>query len=284
MALCNLCKIREATKTNSHIFPKFLGVSMLNTKGGTKKAYKISSRDGLSRRPTQDIPKEDFLLCPDCESMLDHEYENPFAKNFYNTREDPRSYFTVVVRNRHLYRVYYKQDFQFFTKFFYTILFRASISNHESLNYYKLPSSIHETIRRILLNEIPFESLPLYVFTCPNNPFPTGNFIGAFTITNNIHFFGVNEFILILDFSIDHTFDKLFDGVYNPGYNIVRVITMPYSYWKDWITGTAFQTLIDKRDKNKMIEYIINGLILSKYFNSLKQSNVRLDSLNFLIP
>jgi hypothetical protein len=261
--------LREATKTNSHIFPKFMGESMLNTKGGTKKAFKISSRDGISKRPTQDTPKEDFLLCPVCESMLDHKYENPFAKNFYNTRDDLSSFFTVVVRNRHLYRVYYKQDFEFFTKFFYTVIFRASISNHESLNYYKLPTKIHEKIRRILLNEIPFESLPLYVFTCPKNPSPTGNFIGAFTYQNNIHFFGVNEYILILDFSTSKDFDRLFSGVYNPKYNVVRVLTMPYNYWNSWIMGTAFQTIIDKRDKNKMIEYIINGLILSKYFKTL---------------
>jgi hypothetical protein len=151
MTRCSLCQIKKATKTNSHIFPKFMGESMLITEDSKRKAFKISSRNGISRRSTQDTPKVDFLLCPDCESMLDHKYENPFAKYFYNIREDPRSYFTVIIRNRHLYRVYYKLDFELFTKFFYTIIFRASISNHESLNYYKLPANIHEKIRRIIL-------------------------------------------------------------------------------------------------------------------------------------
>jgi hypothetical protein len=272
MTHCSLCQIKEATKTNSHIFPKFMGESMLITKDSKRKGFKISSKDGISKKSAQDTPKEDFLLCPDCESLLDHKYENPFAKYFYNTREYPRSYFTVIIRNRHLYRVYYKLDFESFTKFFYSIIFRASISNHENLNYYKLATDIHEKIRRIILDEIPFESLPLYIFTCPRNPFPTGNFIGAFTYNSNIHFFGVNEFILILDFSSNKTFDKLFPGVYNPKYNSVRVLTLPYNYWNSWIKETVFGTVLDKMYKNKMIEYIMNGLILFKYFGSQKLS------------
>ena len=108
MNYCKLCEKKEATKTNSHIFPRFMGVSMLETVDGTRKGYKISTKTGLNKRPEQDSPKEDFIFCPDCESLLDNDYESPFAKHYYNDRDNPRSFFNVIIRNHHVYRLYYK--------------------------------------------------------------------------------------------------------------------------------------------------------------------------------
>jgi hypothetical protein len=264
MNYCRLCTKNEATKTNSHIFPKFLGVSMLESKDGARKGYKISSKDGLNKKPEQDTPKEDFIFCPGCESILDHDYENPFALNYFYDRENPHSYFNVIIRNHHVYRVYYKLDYHLFNKFFYSVIFRACISKDESFRNFTLPKNIIEKIRKILINEIPFEQIPLYVLTCPFNPHPTGNFVGSISYTDNTHIIGVNEYILILDLSTDGNIGNKFKSIYNPQYNSVRILTLPYDYWNSWIMDIPFKTVIDRMYKNKMIENIINGIIIDK--------------------
>lgn len=264
MNYCKLCKINEATKTNSHIFPRFLGVTMLAAEDGSRKGYKISSKDGLIKRPEQDAPKQDFIFCPDCESLLDREYESPFARNYYYDRENHRSFFYVNIRNHHIYRVYHKADFQLFTKFFYSVIFRACVSNEDSFKHFTLQSEIVDKMRNILLNKIPFEQFPFYVLTCPFNPHPTGNFIGAVSFRDNLHLIGVNEYILIIDLSKNGIVGKKFKGIYNPQYNLVRILTLPYHYWNSWIKDIPFRTVIDLMYKNKMIEYLMNGLIINK--------------------
>jgi hypothetical protein len=264
MNYCKLCNKNEATKTNSHIFPRFMGVSMLETNDGYRKGYKISSKSGVNWRPDQDTPKEDFIFCPVCESLLDHEYESPFAKNYYNNRENPRSFFNVIIKNHYVYRLYYKLDYYQFIKFFYSVIYRASISNHENFKNYSLPKEINEKIRKILINEIPFIQFPIYIFTCPLNSHPGANFIGTLSYNGNIHLLGVNEYILILDLSENNMIGNIFKYIYKPPYNSVRILTLPYDYWNSWIKETVFGTIIDKIRKNKMIEYLINGLILDK--------------------
>lgn len=245
---------------------------MLETVDGTRKGYKISTKTGLNKRPEQDSPKEDFIFCPDCESLLDNDYESPFAKHYYNDRDNPRSFFNVIIRNHHVYRLYYKLDYELFNTFFYSTIFRASISNHENFKNYSLPKDILEKIRKIIIKELPFQQLPLYVFTCPLNPHPTGNFIGALSYNGNIHFIGINEYILILDLSSNKIFKKFFKGINNPKYNSVRILTLPYNYWNSWIKETIFGTILDRMYKNKVIELIVNGLILDKL---LKQGIIK---------
>lgn len=264
MDYCRLCRSKKASKTNSHIFPKFLGVSMIETNDGSRKGFKISSKDGLNKRPDQDTPKEDYIFCPECESLLDHDYENPFALNYYYERENPRSYFNVIIRNHHIYRVYYKLDYELFMKLFYSVIFRACISNHEGFKHFTLPKLIVEKIRKLLLGEIPFEQFPLYILTCPVNPHPTGNFMGAISFDDNTHIIGVNEFILLIDLSSDNRIGKIFTDIYNPKYNLVRILTLPYHYWNSWIRDIPFRTVLDRMYKDRMIEYIMNGLIINK--------------------
>jgi hypothetical protein len=69
---CLLCQANLATKTNSHIYPKFLSTNFLGEKGKPRKGYELSSDKILDQKPKviQDSPKEDYILCEECEAFF----------------------------------------------------------------------------------------------------------------------------------------------------------------------------------------------------------------------
>lgn len=264
MTICNLCKTKLATQKNSHIFPRFLGTSMLITQDGLRKGFKITSFNGLNYKAYQDTPKEDYIFCPDCEFFIASKYETPIANQLYNNRENPRSFFYVYVKDRYLYRVYHMIDYQLFTKFLYSIIFRAAISNNEHFKNFNLPEYFLEKIRNILLEEIPYEKFPLLVLSCPYNPNPTGNFIGAISSNKNSYLIGVNEYIILLDLSNDSNFGHLFQGMSNEKYELVRILTLPYDKWLSLIKDTVFGPVIERMIKSILIKSLIDNLFINK--------------------
>jgi hypothetical protein len=69
---------------------------------------------------------------------------------------------------------------------------------------------------------------------------------------------------LLIDLSSDNRIGKIFTDIYNPKYNLVRILTLPYHYWNSWIRDIPFRTVLDRMYKDRMIEYIMNGLIINK--------------------
>ena len=63
--ICLLCTERNAVKRNSHIVPKFFANSFLTE----NKGHKISNA-GVKKNVIQDSPKENYLLCEECEAFL----------------------------------------------------------------------------------------------------------------------------------------------------------------------------------------------------------------------
>lgn len=265
MTICRLCKIKEATQKNSHIIPKFMGISMLTSSDGLRKGYKITSFHGIFRRPSQDTPKEDYIFCPDCESLINKKFEVPISKQFYQNRNNSSAFFDVFYRHYYSYRVYYKIDYELFSKFLYSIIFRAGITSIDYFSFLTLPSDLLEQLRRILLDEIPFKTLPIIISTCPNNPNPSGNFIGALSSDINVHLFGINEYILFLDLSNKNHFERLFPKLSIPNYEQVRIITFPYANWNSLIMGPIFGPVMDSLHKRIGIKFIIDGLFIHKW-------------------
>ena len=70
--ICLLCQANLATKTNSHIYPKFLSTNFLGAKGTPRKGFDLSSEKILDSKPKviQDSPKEDYILCEECEAYF----------------------------------------------------------------------------------------------------------------------------------------------------------------------------------------------------------------------
>ncbi len=91
MKLCFLCKVKEATKKNSHIFPRYMGTTMIETPDKKRKAFNTSTR-----KFSQDTPKENYIFCPKCEAYLG-KLEKKFADEFYN----------VLVGKNHSFQRFY---------------------------------------------------------------------------------------------------------------------------------------------------------------------------------
>ena len=70
--LCLLCQTNLATKTNSHIYPKFLSTNFLGAKGKPCKGFDLISEKILNEKPKviQDSPKENYILCEECEAYF----------------------------------------------------------------------------------------------------------------------------------------------------------------------------------------------------------------------
>lgn len=71
--LCRLCRDKSADKVNSHIIPKYILKSILESDNGISCAYLSATNLGHKpREKKQDSPKENFLLCFDCEKRLEN--------------------------------------------------------------------------------------------------------------------------------------------------------------------------------------------------------------------
>ena len=105
--MCALCKKNEATKTNSHIVPSFLGARVFSYDGSGKRGKEVAFTLTASKQKvhTGDIPStkyeelfdeksltderieelkidslaKDYYLCPNCEKLLADYLESPYA-------------------------------------------------------------------------------------------------------------------------------------------------------------------------------------------------------------
>lgn len=107
MNKCRICKVRDATKKNSHQLPSFLG-AMISSNGDYRRgkelmftfnkyqsgvyAYGLDSTkweeifDGLTDKRIRQISvnpiSEDYVFCPQCEKMLGEYLESPYSVFF----------------------------------------------------------------------------------------------------------------------------------------------------------------------------------------------------------
>lgn len=151
--ICLLCLDKKATKKNSHIISKFIGKSILQSTGDSNnRAYVLdTSKPHLKPRIYQDSPKENHILCPECEKyfevletyiakylfnpILIKEFEYQFE---YKTNEGGVEYAVCNELNTALYRL-----------FILSLFWRCSITSQDPFKEFKLSN---EEAIRILLN------------------------------------------------------------------------------------------------------------------------------------
>ena len=114
---CTLCKINEATQTNSHIVPSFLGARIFSYDGSGKRGKDIAftltasnqtvhtgnlpsdkyeelfDKNSLTDERIEELKEDslskDYYLCPDCEKHLAVLLESPYASLLKNNKEVP---------------------------------------------------------------------------------------------------------------------------------------------------------------------------------------------------
>ncbi len=260
MKYCGLCRTNQADKTNSHIFPRFLCQSLLDN-GTFNRAITIIED---SEKPVydQDSPKEDYILCSQCESLLDRKYENYFASDVLKRLDNRKEYFNVQVKDFH-YRVYYRIDYILFKKFVYSLVLRAHISELPLFKDFSIPNVFYKEIKRSLLEDTYFIDYPLYIFTCRKNEHLTGNQILAEHIVNHIYNLHANEFLFIFDFDDSVNFLKLFIDSKNYQNTSIRICDLDYRSWRRWLDETY--NIMNKKKVRNQVKALISALI--KYKN-----------------
>lgn len=147
MPKCKLCLKAEADKKKSHIIPKFMG----------KRLFESNPRYGIQiditgkQSKIQDIPKEDYIFCSNCENRfarLEHYFSLKLNSihNYANEKEK----FKVYSNGDNSFLECFKVSYNALKLFNYTLIWRASISNHYSFKKYKLPKFYEEKVREVL--------------------------------------------------------------------------------------------------------------------------------------
>lgn len=196
---CNLCLTNIADKKNSHILPRFMGVSMLKTEGNKRKLFTIGV-DTDFNYPThvQDTPKEDYILCSDCEKRIGV-WEREFATLFFHKikqekYKEPIEY--EVLRNGVCKAYISSVSYIIFKLTLYSILFRTHISKTDCFEGVKLENEQFKLIRQILNKEIEFVDIAISLITSHDEKY-TNNFYYGTSYDNQFnHIIWMNEYIV----------------------------------------------------------------------------------------
>ncbi len=253
---CNLCKTNPADHRGSHIFPRFLGVTLLTTDDNNRASFTTDIIDPeLKQKPKQDTPKIPHILCCGCEAKIGNwerkfanEFYYPFKKGVYQnncsiTKNDGG--FKVLINNA--------SDYANFKLVVYSMAFRAAVSGHIAFSDLHLKEHQKETLRQILNDEIPFKDVPVFVMTSESDAQAGKNFIFASSIFGDVAWLWANEFMFFIDFEEkDEPFQK-FGYFKMQNDNKVKVAVLENDQWdkfRDTVTTiSAKQRLKDKASR-----------------------------------
>jgi hypothetical protein len=255
--LCLLCEEQAASKKNSHIISKFIGKAILKD-GGRNKAYVLDTSKPHSKpKIQQDSPKEDHILCPDCEKyfeiletyvaehlfkrILKDKYNDKFE---YSENEGGVEYATCKELNSRLYRL-----------FILSLFWRCNIATVEPFNSFSINES--DQIKNILkyyktidikaileLEENPnLFKIPMVIMKAKEGINASGNFLYANDEHHPIYQLQTNDYILIV--SLDITVDlSQFQFLQNIGAQAFRIGILSNGSWlklRDHLINLAAQ-------------------------------------------
>jgi hypothetical protein len=153
MNKCKLCLIKVADKTNSHIIPKFLSKRLFENT--IPRRTIILEKSGLERI-AQDTPKENYILCSNCERKIGI-VECYFARILNEMNEfqkHPKNYTFGSIETQEFLICNNYRPSQFIL-FVYSMIWRVSISTNMSFQNYKLVPEFEEQVRLFLDMNLP---------------------------------------------------------------------------------------------------------------------------------
>jgi hypothetical protein len=207
--ICNLCKQSVADKVNSHIIPKFMCKGLFED---TKPRHSIAINNKGKSRNIQDTPKENNILCSNCEKRIEI-IETYFARKIIDIHnyKNLKNNFEVKKISNQEYLCCETINPKAFKLFIYTIIWRTSISSLNEFMKFKIEENIEEEIRiflnsnlknthkELLENFDKIELTPKYDF-CIFKPIVKSNQSrGIFTTYNTSE---NSHILLIVDFAI----------------------------------------------------------------------------------
>lgn len=251
---CKLCITAEADKTNSHIVPKWMAKTMLNTGKGYKGFSLNTSTTHLPRKPSQDIPKEDYILCTSCEqyfSVIETWYKNAIHNQLHGTPRN-KNYEEQINQKGAKWAEFTDPNMMRLARlFYYSILWRTHITSAELWNNIKLPSREEEYLRKILLEcrvntktdltdklqLVDSNNSPWFlVITCLDIKNKTRNLMGESPTPPSIYKFFLNDQELTISFP-PNEYQSLFDPFNNTSTDrLLKIAVVPLDYWNNQIS------------------------------------------------
>lgn len=209
---CALCLVEEADKKNSHIIPKFLGKSLFH-----KLPYKhtIAITSDLKSRKMQDIPKEDHLLCSYCERRLSV-IETIFARyidQIHSYKANKAVIDHIVPQNYLVCNQIYPTLFKLF---FYSVIWRLSVTSLREFGTFKFESTVEEELRIFIHRNLKttkgdllsgleqIDGIPNYdlcLVKPENRLYPPRSFMSAHSFNSNLHLIMFSELSLFFAIS-----------------------------------------------------------------------------------
>ena len=206
--ICLLCHERNSNKENSHLIPKFFGKGIFE---GTKPRHGIQISKSGEISKSQDIIKEDFLFCTDCEKgfSIFETYCALRLGRFDNLRY--YSQFKKCKRGEFKYFECNEVDIKVFNLFIYSIIWRISISNHYAFLNFNIPAKNEEELRKLIkeyivtsqsalldkvddLTELPSHS---HVIIRPKKKLrPPGSMLSAASLGDNIYLLHLVDYLV----------------------------------------------------------------------------------------
>lgn len=138
MAICRLCQL-DRKLCYSHIIPEFLYGALKNDE---YKFMGVNGRGNKGWKPLQ-VGIREYLLCSDCEQLLNDKYEQPFLRQW---RLPDR------IAQDSAYSATY--DYSTFKLFHLSVLFRSSVSSLATFREVNLGAH-EDRIRQMLLSADP---------------------------------------------------------------------------------------------------------------------------------
>lgn len=266
--ICLLCQVNLATKTNSHIYPKFLSTNFLGAKGTPRRGYDMSSDKALEGKPKviQDSPKENYILCEECEAYFGV-LEGIASDTFINwqTKVDKEEFsITKIIEGLEIVECD-TSDKRTIHLFLYSIFWRVSISSIDLFEDVKIAQDFEDEIRNILMSYRQ-DCRAKYLTKLDDAPvfkiFPT-SVITAKTFldeTANILFvpFSYDPYCIICDrysFILFKTSDEIKIDFIKSFSNIkiddCRMMIFSEQLWHDTILKKPFELLVEQAIKGK---------------------------------
>ncbi|NRS87206.1 hypothetical protein HNQ02_000106 [Flavobacterium sp. 7E] len=148
--ICNLCKVKNADKENSHIIPKFMSKRLFE---GVKPRFTVLITKEGKRKKLQDTPKESNILCKDCEKRIEI-VETYFSRVLIdlNSLQNAKRKYTIdffenqeIIVCNDLHPTLYKI-------FIFSLVWRCSISSLLEFETFQLEDYVEEELR-VFLNK-----------------------------------------------------------------------------------------------------------------------------------
>ena len=260
--ICLHCRINPATKTNSHILPRFISTNFLGPKGMPRRGYDLNSEDYEAKRTKiiQDSPKENYILCEECEqyfSVLEGLSADVF-KNWQSkvdagefAERKIEEYLSIVectTANPRILRL-----------LVYSMFWRASISSHHLFENYKLSSPLEESLRESLLlmksltpaqleerlKNLTFSFHPYSCITARSFEDESANVLAAINPGNpaSLH---VDRYGFLLFERKEDVKDPVFSRFGNNNENDLRILILAEQLWHELMVERPIKMVVEE--------------------------------------